>query len=370
MKIRKIAASCLLIVIALYSFVFHFPNAQAEVQEKMEKWFESKPAPERDANAKLYQAAEYADQMLGVTNKGYLLKAQSLKRWTIFGKFGYEYDDNVRLASSHKAFRLPGEDPSAGRFTIQSGFGYTLFRNPEYMAGINYVFTQYLHDDSLNEFNFQNHAVSLFGRKKLTMWERPADVMLRYTFSYGILDGAAFSNNHYWNLSWKGEWKENWVLTVYDRIGLKLFRDDGYDNHVTSRDGLSNALGFIQSYYFDHRRRQVYGGYEFALDATRGKNFDQIANGFRIGLKTPVVEKIDFETNFFFQDGYYNHYAGKPNRHDLRYFYEFKLSRPIGSHWRITGFYKRTDVNTLHDGSLGLYNYHRNIYGFEASFLY
>ena len=86
-----------------------------------------------------------------------------------------------------------------------------------------------------------------------------------------------------------------------------------------------------------------------------------------------MIEKIKFETNFLFQDAFYHHYPSTDSpevRHDLRYQYEFILSRPLCSYVNLAIFYKRTDVNTLHDGVNGRYNFDRNIYGFELKFRY
>ena len=355
-------------IVAVAALVFLFPFSSVRAQEQQEKWFEqNRPPVEKES--KLIRADEYASEILA-KEKGSFVKAKPWKQWSVSGKFGYEYDDNVRLAPNQKAFRPASEDISAGRYQFQTKLSYDFYRNSRYRAGISYSLWQSFHDDDLDQYNFQNHAVSIYGRRLLKTWDRPSEISLRYTFSRGFLKWGPFSISHSWDISWMGEWRENWVLTVYERLGVKNFHNEGFDPALTSRDGFYHETGFVQSYFFDHHRRRIDLGYEFAFDATRGNNFDQIANGARVGFKTPLIKKWEFETDFHFQDGDYPHFVGVRKRHDLRYEYEFYLSRPLGPHWKLIGFYKHTQVNTLHKGVLGVFNYNRNIYGVEMAFNY
>jgi hypothetical protein len=166
------------------------------------------------------------------------------------------------------------------------------------------------------------------------------------------------------------EWRDNLPLTIYEKLGAINFRDKGFDKSISSRDGFYERSGFLQSFLFDHRRRSVGVGYEFAYDAAKGKNFDAISNGARAVLHTPVIEKVEFDSYFYFQVDDYHHFAVSPKRFDLRYQYEFRLSRPLGKHWKISGFYRRTDVHDTHNSTLGQFSYERNILGTELSFRY
>ncbi len=332
-------------------------------EERQEKWFE-------DNKAKLMQAELYANEQLRLKNETVLKKAKTGKRWGLFGKLGYEYDDNVKLASDKKQFRRNVGDTSAGRYRVSSGFVYEFFRDAKRKAGVSYVFNQSFHDDSLNDFNYQSHAASVYGAQQFTAWGRPSEIRLKYTYAHGLLDQDTFSSSNFWNINWLGEWKENWVLNVYENLGTINFRNKGFDPSVSSRDGFYGQTGIQQTLLFDKRRRSISVGYEFGIEETEGNNFDALANGIRAVLRTPLIEKIEFESSFYFQVDYYRHFVVSPKRLDLGYQYEFRLSRPLGAHWKISAFYRRTDVNTLHDGVRGLFNYHRNIYGTELNFSY
>jgi len=294
---------------------------------------------------------------------------KSPKRWRLYGSVGYEYDDNVTLVSNKKIFRAPG-DKSAGRYSMESGLAYDLYRSRKYRAEVSYLFGHDFHDDSLNEENLQEHILAVTGYRYLRLWNRPSRLSLRYRFVHNILGGDTFDSINDVTAGWIGEWHKNFVLSVYEQLGAKNFRDKGQFKPNTSRDGFYHRTGFIQRYLFDDRRREINAGYEIGFDATRGNQFDQIENGVRVGFITPVIEKIKFETNFYFQDGYYYHFPRTPRRHDERFNYEFILSRPLGKYLEIEGFYRRTDVDTHNKGINGQFNYDRNIYGFRLNFNY
>jgi hypothetical protein len=345
----------------LIVLLFLMPAVYA--QEPPEKWVEEK-------ETKLLQAEQYANEQLRLKRGVPRRKAKRQRPWTLFGKFGYEYDDNVVLASDKKEFRRNSRDISAGRYRISSGLAYDFYRKTPYRAGVSFVFNQFLHDDSLNAFNFQDYVTTVYGSRLLSLWDRPSKIDLRYSFSHGLLNRHTFSSSHFWTGSWTGEWKENWLLTVYEKLGTIDFRDKGFDKSVSSRDGFYEETGFLQTWLFDRRQRSFSFGYEFGLDETEGNNFDAIANGVKAILKTPLIEKIEFSSFFYFRVDYYRHFVVSPKRLDLRYQYEFRLSRPLGPYWTLNGFYRRADVNNLHDGVQGQFNYHRNIYGVELSFYY
>ncbi len=356
-----ILLSVTLSVLFFLSTLFILPVLTAE--ERQEKWFEGE-------KAKLMQAEQYANEQLKQKQEKVLRKAKAGKRWALFGKLGYEYDDNVPLASDKKKFRRNVGDTSAGRYRISSGFAYDFFRDAKRKAGVSYTFNQFFHDDSLNDFNYQSHITSVYGSQRFTAWNRPSEIRLKYTFAHGLLDRHTFSSSHIWNITWLGEWKENWVLSVYENLGTINFRNKGFDPSISSRDGFYEETGIQQTFLFDKRRRSISVGYEFGIEETEGNNFDAVVNGIRAVLRTPLIEKIEFEASFYFQSDYYRHFVVSPKRHDLGYQYEFRLSRPLGEHWRISAFYRRTDVNSLHDGVRGQFNYHRNIYGTELAFSY
>ncbi len=337
--------------------LFLNPLVASADEQRQEKW--------HDEKSEMTQSQENGKSSL-------LYDKDGKKRWRIYGKTGYEYDDNVRLHSNKPFPRKEGLDASAGRYTIQSGLAYKMYKDEKYEADLFYRYTLSLHDDSLNEFNFQDHIVGVYGKRKFTMWGRPSYVSARYHFDHGMKDGDTHNSSNALSFAWVGEWAENWQLTVYERLAWKNFRNKGFNPDDTSRDGFYHRTGFLQKYFFEmfDRKSEVNFGYEFGFNVTEGNRFDRISNGLRVGFETRLIEKIFFETNLFWQSRYYHHYPGDPDRHDIHWKHEYILKRDLTKNIRLETFYRRTDVNNLHDGVQGRFNYNRNIYGFELKYAY
>jgi len=321
----------------------------------------SAETPASDNLSGLQQAEIYANE-LWARQHG---RAPQKKRWSIFGRAGYVYDDNAALISDHKAFVTGSpSDESAGRYFIDNTLTYDVYRAERNQIQAGYSFYQSFHDDGLNEFNFQNHEAVLRGTHKLNT-ARASEVSLEYAYAHGMLDEQSYSSFNTWTARWRGSWSDRLPVEFYQKAAARNYRDKGFRPSDTSRDGYYSRTGFIQGYKIKPVKALVYGGYEFGFDATEGDNFDNVANGFLLGWRSPLVEKVNLDLNASLHDAYYGHYAGGINRNDLKTQYEVRLGRPFGQHFELQLFYRRVDVNASHDGTLGFFNYDRNLYGAE-----
>jgi hypothetical protein len=334
----------------------------ARADQQTEKWMD-------DKMARMTRADQYAETLI-YPKKTQDIRAGKKKRWSFYGKVGSEFDSNVPLVSEHKSFRSGHTDTHAFTFPLNGNVSYDLYRSKKTRAGIAYGYSYFPHTGELQSYNFQNHEASLYANRAMKAWGRPAQLNVRYVFSYGVLDAKAYSSNNFFSGSWTGEWADNLLLTIYQRLGESNFRDKGFDKSISSRNGFYEQTGVSQTFLFDNRKRSITAGYELGIDATRGNNFDSIDNGVRIKLKSPLVEKVTGEAIFLFQDSYYQHFVEKPKRDDLQYQYEFRLSRPINQNIAVNVYYRRIDVETPHEGTLGQFSYARNLGGIEFTYAY
>ncbi len=348
------------IIPAALVVIFLFPAFT--LAQQAEKWVDEK-------TVQLERADRYAEMLLA-GQKHPIRRTPKRKRWTLYGKIGSEFDSNVPLISRYKTFRPGHTDTNAFRFPIRGGISYDLYRTHQARAGVFYSYSYYPHTGKLQSYNFQNHETSFYATRRMQMWRRPAEIGFRYTFAHSVLNAKTYSSGHFGTLSWTGEWANNLVLTVYERIGISNFRDKGFDKSISSRDGLYQQTGIVQTFLFDNRKRSFSIGYELGIDATRGRNFKAVDNGVQLKLKSPLVEKITGEAIFLFQDSYYHNFAVNPKRHDVHFQYELRLSRPINQYLAAAAFYRRTDVITPHKGSLGQFSYGRNVGGLELTYVY
>ncbi|MFZ5801985.1 MAG: hypothetical protein ACOY3K_02585 [Candidatus Omnitrophota bacterium] len=360
--LRFIVRSIATTVVCSLFYTLGVPSAQAE--QKQETWVDEK-------TEQLRQADQYANELLR-KEKQMAKKPRRDKafQWRVFGKFGYEYDDNVALASNWKTFRSSAEDIDAGRYSVGTGISADYRLGERDKVGVTFYRRQSFHDDGLDEYNFQDYLTRLRYQHMGSLADRLLSTQFSYNFDHGLLDRHSYASGHEWRMDNTWEWSERQLWSFYQALEAKNFRNKGYDKSVSSRDGFYEQTGLMYTFLFDQRRRSVSLAYEFSLAETEGNNYDAVYNGLRAMLRTPVIEKIRFETYFLFQDAYYRHFVTSPKRQDFRYQYEFRLSRPLGAHWSVGTFYRRTDVNNPNDGVLGQFNYDRNIGGVDLTFSY
>ncbi|MDD5218503.1 MAG: hypothetical protein PHS88_10430 [Candidatus Omnitrophica bacterium] len=350
-----------IILLILCLLIVSIP-AMSRAEQPREKWVDDK-----EPMSKLAQAERYANIMLLKEKRPAPAKP---KRWLLFGKTGFEFDDNVPLLTNMKQYRDGAQDTKAARFTISPGVAYEFYRDASRKAGVSYQYSHYLHSNDMDQYNFQNHQVTVYGTQNMTAWDRPAQLRLNYAFALGVLNRNTYSSSNVWNGAWTGEYADNLLVTVYQGLGSINFRDKGFDKNFSSRDGFYGQTGVVQTFLFGQRRRSLSFGYELAVEDTRGKDFKALMNGARVRLVTPVIEKVMFESSFYFQVADYRHFSIHPNRLDFRYQYEFLLSRPITRNIKATVYYKRTDVHDAHAGVLPQFNYSRNIEGMELTYAF
>ena len=104
------------------------------------------------------------------------------------------------------------------------------------------------------------------------------------------------------------------MVSVYDNVSQINFRNKGFNEGISSRDGWYNTTGIMATYYFSKRKRSISLAYEFGYNQTEGDNFDARANGVRATFKTTLIEKFRAETFFsVLSDNHYN-FASLPLR--------------------------------------------------------
>ncbi len=291
------------------------------------------------------------------------------KRWKVTGSYGFEYDDNVSLKSTIKTFKIYG-DRNAIRFNLKDGFSYDYFRDKTKKLGVAYNFSQSFHTDSLDAFDFRNHSVQHYASYFTQVLDKPVTLGFKYTFANGTLHYKTFSSSNTF-LPWiSSEVIDNVVLSLYDNFSVINFRDKGFSNGVSSRDGLYNTAGVMTTFLLSKRKRSLSFSYEFGYNQTEGDNFDARAHAARVTFRTPLIEKIKGEATFSFVDDNHYNFSSIPHRDDLHFDLGAKLIRPIRKWVEVRAYYYFTKVKSTNAGALGQYQYSRNIVGGEVSFSY
>ncbi len=347
----------------LYLAKIHLRNRQPEQAKKELYFIIQNPDPSHYFEDKAQRAlATIEGRMTPQPSK-------KQKRWFVYGTYGYEYDDNVPLKSDLDQFKI-NVDRNANRFKLQNGFSYDYLENRTKKFGISYFFSQSLHTDGLYGFNFENHALQNYANYFRLIFGKPTTMGLKHVFSHGSLGDSTFSSSNSFLGFASIQFKNNLAFSLYDNIAVTNFRDKGVDKGVTSRDGLYNTTGIMSTFYFSKKRRSLAVSYEFGYNNTVGDNFDARAEAGRVTFRSPLIEKIIFETTFSAIDDNHYNFASKPHREDIRFDYSVRLSRPIGKWFEVRAFYSYTKADNTHAGILGSFSYNRNILGTEIAFRY
>ena len=291
------------------------------------------------------------------------------KRWKIFGTYGYEYDDNVALQSTIRGSKVRG-DRNADRFTIKNGLSYDYFRSQAARLGVSYAFSQSLHTDSLEQFNFRNHSLQHYATYFTEFLGRLLTLGFKYTFAHGTLQNTTFSSSNSF-LPWLSyELTDHIMLSLYDNMSGINFRDKGFNESVSSRDGFYNTVGVMNTLFFFKRKGSLSFSYEFGYNQTEGDSFDAQIHAARTVLRSPLVEKIKGEASFSVVDDDHYNFASIPKREDVTFILGAKLIRPITKYIELRALYSFTKVKNTHAGVLGHFQYSRHIVGGEVSFSY
>ncbi|MBI4115929.1 MAG: hypothetical protein HY447_05070 [Candidatus Omnitrophica bacterium] len=289
------------------------------------------------------------------------------KPWRIYGSLGSEYDDNVALRSSVEAFQRTG-DQNALRFNIKNGFSFDYIQDATKRLGSAYTFTQSIHTDSLEAFNFRNHSLQHYGSYSTYVLGKPVTLGLKYTFEHGELENETFSSSNSFFPWVSVEPINDIVLSVYDDITVLNFRNKGFKESVSSRDGLYNTAGVMTTLYASQRKRSLSLSYEFGYNQAEGDSFDARVHAARVFIKTPLIEKFRVETFFSVIDDNHHNFAFFIHRHDVHLNTGVKLIRPITEHVDVEAHYSFTRVNNLDETLLGHFEYSRHIVGGSVSY--
>ena len=277
------------------------------------------------------------------------------KPWDVFGSVGWEYDSNVTLEPNDKGLGSPA-DQSAGRSFFSIGGTYRYIDREKFDSKAGYRFYQSLHDDSLNEFNYDFHEWSNVSRYRFQWQGREITSGLRFALPLGFLDGNLFVFGAEVTAFFNSRLSKNTFTEIYHSYTHNEFGPDGSVPRLTSRDGEYNASGIYHRFYFSNFSRYVFGGYEFQTTAARGDNFDRDGHSFRVGFHTPLfINKLTLEATGSFVTANYPHYSAElfpiesHARLDNDWTYVVSLTYQLNRNWSFQTFFRQVNANNKND---------------------
>lgn len=286
----------------------------------------------------------------------------------VTGRLGWAFDSNVILKSNDSVLGF-GLDPDANRYSIDLNVGYRLLQNPTERVRAIYGFRQSLHDDSLSEFNFMDHSVTLDAAKRMEILGKDSRIDAAYDLATGFLDRDLFSVMNQWSVNVDS------LLAPRVRTGLKNqfrvtdFGPDGFDPARTSRDGFEYEVGVNGYVYSSDYTRYVVVGQDLVLSKTRGDNFNYGGTETSAGFHTPVphIPRTDLDVYGSFTWKRYPDFvsisADDPRRRaDKNWSFYSALTRRITDEMAVRVFYQWVNADNRND----FFQYDRHIWGIEV----
>lgn len=240
-----------------------------------------------------------------------------IPRWFYSGRYGYEYDSNVVLAPDDKSIASVG-DKNAGRQVFDLTLRYRAYADRHQVVDVYYALRQTIHDDSLDEFNFHSEEFGLNYKRRVQIGNQDVVLGLRYDLLLGFLHDDLFSVRNRWGYSADTRFTSYTRTVLYGRSTVSNFARDGFSPDRVSRDGFYQDFGITHYFYSKDFQKHIYLKQEINTSMARGNNFDRFGTTSRIGLHTPLAEKIDFDTSVGVLLGFYPNFSSTTDQDSAR----------------------------------------------------
>jgi tetratricopeptide (TPR) repeat protein len=278
------------------------------------------------------------------------------KRFSLNALAGAQYDSNVILDPDNPV--VPGLKKADWRFIATLGGAYQLIDKGKTTADAGYSFYQGL-NDTLTDFNVQQHTVTLSGRYNATEKSR---FDLRYEFLYSLVGGDKYSAVHQVKPSADFSFTKDTVTEFFYSYENKKFYDSGLFPTNTDRNGNNNAGGLTHTIVLS-KQSAVTAGYAYDRDSTDTDFWNYTGNKGFLSFQSKL-----FDTGIALSASYYDKkYGGVPpgfteKRQDSAREYSAALDRRIARNVNLN----LSDLYVQNRSNLSLYEYRRNLVSLTA----
>jgi hypothetical protein len=278
------------------------------------------------------------------------------KKFSLNVLAGGQYDSNVILDPDNPV--VPGLKKADWRFIATLDGAYRFIDKEKTTADAGYSFYQGL-NDTLTDFNVQQHAVTLSGRYNATEKSR---FDLRYEFLYSLVGGDKYSAVHQVKPSADLSFTKDTVTEFFYSYENKKFYDSGLFPTNTDRNGNNNAGGLTHTIVLS-KQSAVTAGYAYDRDSTDTDFWNYTGNKGFLSFQSKL-----FDTGIALSASYYDKkYGGVPpgfteKRQDSTREYSAALDRRIARNVNLN----LSDLYVQNRSNLSLYEYRRNLVSLTA----
>jgi tetratricopeptide (TPR) repeat protein len=316
-----------------------------------------------------YVAQTSPESEMGREAKAFLAKIKAgtgpaaapvVKPYELYGSLGFQYDDNLQLASDEAIKAHLGEQQADGRVTILAGAAYAPWRTERAQLALGYEFFQSLHFD-YSQFNLQDHR----GTAQLLYDVGPVQLGMLGQYDFYLLETTSFLQQAT-AVPWATLPEENFGRTeVFFRYRRRDFFDHTFNfggslpvDFSGIRDSNNYAPGIQQYVYLGSPDRYVTMRYRFEHEDpvnSAGDQFGFDGNEVGAGVGWALPMEIGAELGYSYE---YQYYGSDSNwRHDNQHQLLFAAQKHLTEHLDVTLAY----FGLFNDSNRSLYAYDRNI---------
>ncbi len=294
------------------------------------------------------------------------------KRWHLSASFGVQYDDNVVLDPGGTFLSTSGmtkKEDTLGIVYIKTDVQW--LKHDNWKGNLEYRFYQNLHSqNSLNDFNIQDHHLVLSGRHPMGQNE----LNLVYEFQYVTLGGDGYLMGQ--QLGPKLLLKhsvDNFTELAY------VFGEKDFENiqalfpSNSDRDVDTHQVGLTHIVLL-RGKGNAYAGYHYKIEEAGSSisedDWSYDSHGFKLGLQHPFLENLtgSLELEMLLRD--YDHLnsqsTASTNREDDDFLLIAVLSRNLTEQMTISSQY----LFQKNSSNIPIYDYDRNIFGIMITAAY
>jgi hypothetical protein len=318
----------------------------------------AKLGQQEEAKAQMAMVAKSNDPELSEAAKGFLGEggAERKKGFALALSGGLQYDSNVILEEDDPVGPKSKKADWRGVLTLNGA--YSFLNDKRIGAEAGYQLYQSLHGD-LSDYNVQQHTGRVAGRYGLS---KTVSAELEYAFQYSFVGADHYSTAHRLAPRLSANLTPESLTELHASYELKRFFDTPVFTGLTGKNGTNTAAGASHTIMLGKKAG-------IALDYTYDADSADAASWSYKGNKGTVNALAEWgEYKFFGGLSYYDRKydaiapGATVKRHDGVQEYSAGVSRKAGKTVTVI----LSDLYTINDSNLAVYQYTRNIVSLTA----
>ncbi len=306
-----------------------------------------------ESKSMMAAVAKSSDPELSAAARGYLegTGAEPKKKFTAKLSGGLQYDSNVILEQDSPV--TPGVKNSDWRYVWTVDLAYAFLDTGKAGAEVGYQFYESIHHE-LKDYNVEQHTGRVAGKYELS---KTVSAGLEYDFVYSSLRSDHYSTEHRFVLRLPAKLAPESLTEPHVAYEAKRFFDTAAFTGNADRDGTNTAAGVSHTIMLG-KKAAISFDYTYDADSAAVDSWSYAGNKGTVNALAEWGAYTVFGTVSYYDRKYDGLAPGaSEKRHDEAQEYSAGVSRKAAKNVTVTF----SDLYTINDSNLAVYQYTRNI---------